>query len=298
MRRKGVRGMKFGIYYAYWEQEWRADYRRYVKKTAELGFDILEIAASPLPDYSDAQLYELRDMARAYGMTLTAGHGLAPDQNIASADPAVRENGRRFYLDLFRRLEKLDIHFIGGGLNGYWPVDYGAPIDKQGDWGRSVESLRALAGPAADCGVTLGIEVLNRFEGYLCNTAEEGVRFVKDVDAPNVKVMLDTFHMNIEETSMGGAIRTAGPLLGHFHVGECNRRVPGKGRMPWNEIAEALTDIGYDGNVVMEPFVRQGGQVGRDIKVWRPVDDGSEQALDRDAQASLQFLKYSLLRLR
>lgn len=91
---------------------------------------------------------------------------------------------------------------------------------------------------------------------------------------------------------MGGAIRTADTVLGHFHVGECNRRVPGKGRMPWFEIACALRDIAYDGPVVMEPFVRMGGQVGKDIHIWRDISrQANESDLDNDAADSLRFLK-------
>ena len=83
-------------------------------------------------------------------------------------------------------------------------MDYTWPIDKKGDWERSVKSVREIAKVAEDCGVDLCLEVLNRFENYLINTAEEGVDFVKQVDHPSVKVMLDTFHMNIEEDSIGG----------------------------------------------------------------------------------------------
>lgn len=146
----------------------------------------------------------------------------------------------------------------------------------------------------------LGLECLNRFENHVLNTAAEGVSFVKSVrelepKASNVSVMLDTFHMNIEEESIGAAIRTAGSLLGHFHTGECNRMVPGKGRTPWREIGEALRDIQYDKTVVMEPFVMPGGTVGQNIKIWRDiVPDTSEEALDRDAKAALEFERYML----
>ena len=120
-------------------------------------------------------------------------------------------------------------------------------------------------------------------------------KFVKEVDKDNVKVMLDTFHMNIEEVSIGDAIRHAGNLLGHLHTGECNRMVPGKGRMPWREIGDALQDIKYDGNVVMEPFVRMGGQVGSDIKIWRDISRGASEAeLDADAKRSVEFQRYML----
>ena len=95
---------------------------------------------------------------------------------------------------------------------------------------RGIEGIAGIADFANDLGINLCMEVLNRFENHVLNTAAEGVAFVKEVGKPNVKVMLDTFHMNIEEDSIGGAIRTAGSLLGHLHTGECNRRVPGKGR--------------------------------------------------------------------
>ena len=109
---------------------------------------------------------------------------------------------------------------------------------------------------------------------------------------PNVKVMLDCFHMNIEEDSMGGAIRYAGDHLGHFHIGETNRKVPGKGRMPWDEMAQALRDIHYQGYVVMEPFVKMGGGVGSDIKIWRDLSDGADEAqLDADIAESARFVR-------
>lgn len=287
--------MKHGIYYAYWEKQWQADYLPYIEKAAKLGFDILEIAASPLPFYSRQQMLEMKDCAAANGIILTCGHGPNPDQNLASSDPAVRANAKAFFTDLLQRLQIMDIHTIGGGIYSYWPVDYSQPIDKPGDWARSVEGVAEMAKIAESCGVSYCLEVLNRFEGYLLNTAEEGVQFVTEIGHPSVKIMLDTFHMNIEEDSIGGAIRRAGSLLGHFHTGECNRRVPGKGRTPWREISEALRDINYQGAIVMEPFVRMGGQVGSDIKIWREMNPGADDArLDLDAKQALEFQRYIL----
>lgn len=154
---------------------------------------------------------------------------------------------------------------------------------------------------AAEFGIeVLGLESLNRFENHVINTSKECTAFVKSVrelepKASNVSVMLDTFHMNIEEESIGAAIREASSLLGHFHTGECNRMVPGRGRTPWREIGEALRDINYDKTVVMEPFVMPGGTVGQNIKVWRDiVPDTSEEALDRDAKKALEFERYML----
>ena len=174
-------------------------------------------------------------------------------------------------------------------------MDYNRPFDKARDWANAVRNVREMSFVAADHGVTLALEVLNRFEGYLINTSAECRRFVEEVDHPNTGIMLDTFHMNIEEDSFAGAIRTAGNLLKHVHLGEANRRVPGKGRLPWREIGNALNEIGYDGACVMEPFVMQGGTVGQQIRVWRELEqDVSEQALDADAKESLQFMRYML----
>lgn len=287
--------MKFGIYYAYWEQEWDADFKYYVEKVSRLGFDVLEIAAHQLHKYNDSQLEELKAHAAHYGIILTAGFGPTKEQNLSSTDPEVRANAMVFFSGLLKRLHKLDIKLIGGALHSYWPIDYSKPVDKNGDWERGVKGIRELSKIAESYGIDLCIEILNRFENHVLNTAQEGVAFVEQVDRPNVKVMLDTFHMNIEEDSIGKAIRTAGKHLGHFHTGECNRRVPGKGRMPWKEIGEALRDINYDRCVVMEPFVKMGGTVGSEIKVWRDLSRGADEAtLDADARDAVEFSRYML----
>lgn len=293
--------MQHGIYYAYWEREWEGDYLYYIQKAAKLGFDILEIAAGPLPGYTDEDLRNLKICAKEHGIRLTVGYGPAPENNIASADPKVREHALEFYKDLFARMEKINATLIGGALYSCWPIDYSKPVDKKGDWERGIEGVAKLGRAALDYGVeTLGMEVLNRFENHVLNSAKEGTEFVKAVrqletDAVNVKVMLDTFHMNVEEQSIGDAVRTAGKLLGHLHTGECNRMVPGQGRTPWREIRDALKDICYDGAVVMEPFVIPGGTVGKDIKIWRDlVEDVSEEALDQDARDALEFQRYIL----
>ena len=282
--------MKHGIYYAYWEKEWRGDYLYYIDKVARLGFDILELAASPFPEYDAQMIRSLRNTAKANGITLTAGHGPTASQNIASPDPSVRANALAFYEKVFDVMAELDIHLIGGGIYSYWPVDYSKSIDKVDDWERSVEGVSRMAEMAAQRDITLGLEVLNRFERYILNSADEGVNFLEQVNKDNVKVMLDTFHMNIEETSFGDAIRTVGKHLGHFHTGEANRLCPGQGRLPWKEIGEALREIGYDGSVVMEPIVQLGGSVGSNIKVWREmIPESSEARLDADAKAALEF---------
>lgn len=286
--------MKYGIYFAYWEKEWDTDYVPYMEKVKKLGFDILEISCAALRKATPAELTRLKQAAQENGIILTAGYGPGADENLASSNPSVVQNAIAFYTDILKKLEFMEIHTIGGGIYSYWPVDYSHPVDKAGDWQRSVNNVRTVGRIAQDCGVDYCLEVLNRFEGYLLNTAEEARHFVEEVDVPAVRIMLDTFHMNIEEDSLTDAIRLSGIRLGHFHVGESNRRLPGKGGMPWHDIGNALHDISYDGAVVMEPFVRQGGTIGSDIKIWRDLShNASDEQLDLDAAGSVAYLRYA-----
>lgn len=287
--------MKYGIYFAYWEKEWSADYKKYIDKIAELGFDILEISCGAFKNRytSDAQLIELKEYAREKNIILTAGYGPAASENIGSSDAAVQKAAMEFFKELLRKLKIMDIKTLGGGLYSYWPVDYTKPVDKEGDLERSIHNMKELAKIAEEYDITLGMEVLNRFEGYLLNTCEEAIAYVDAVGSDHVKIMLDTFHMSIEEDNIAAAIRLAGDKLGHLHLGERNRLVPGKGTMPWAEIGQALRDINYQGAAVMEPFVMPGGTIGSEVKVWRKlVKDTSETALDTDAKAALQFVKH------
>lgn len=157
----------------------------------------------------------------------------------------------------------------------------------------ALESMKPLMKVAEDNGVYYCCEVVNRFEQYLLNTAQEGVEFVRRLDSPNAKVLLDTFHMNIEEDDLVQAILAAGDALGHFHVGERNRKPPGStNSLPWADMAAALKKIGYQGAVVMEPFVLMGGSIPYDIKVWRDLSGGADEAaMDRMAADACRFLR-------
>lgn len=285
--------MKFGTYFAYWEQEWSGDYIAYCHKVAKLGFDILEVSADGLMNrMTPSEVDDMKKAAADEGIGLTAGLGFPANADLSSEDPAVRGRGLELMRKMLPLLQRAGISCVGGVIFASWPYDYNIPFDKPAARARSIASMKEAAGIARDNGVTLMCEVVNRFEHYMINTAQEAVDFVKEIGEPNVKVMLDSFHMNIEEDFMGDAIRTAGPLLGHFHIGECNRKVPGQGHMPWDDIGQGLRDIGYEGAVVMEPFVRMGGTVGHQIKVWHDLSDGGDDAkLDRDIAESLKFVK-------
>ena len=287
--------MLYGIYNAYWTHEWSANYEHYIPKVKNLGFDVLEISCAALTrDYAtDAKIRDLKKCADDNGIVLTAGYGPTKEQNISSEDPAVVKKAMDFFAMIMPKLQMMDIHILGGGLYSYWPLDPALPMDKKKDLDRAVKNMKQLAKIGEDNGVVLGMEVLNRYEGYMMNTCQEGLDFIRRVDSPSCKVMLDTFHMNIEEDNMAAAIRLAGKDLCHLHLGEQNRQVPGKGSMPWQEIGQALRDINYQGAAVMEPFVMTGGTIGSEIKVWRDlIPDTSEEILDRDARGAVEFVRH------
>ena len=169
--------MKYGVYVAYWLNDWVGDYKKYIVKAAELGFDILEISCASFADKytTDAQLIELRELAKEKGIILTAGYGPGKQHNPHSLDENVRKGSFEFFKNILEKLKLMNIKNVGGGVYSYWPVDYTQPIDKEGDWKLSVKSVKEIAKVAADCDVTLGLEVLNRFEGYLLNTCAEAL---------------------------------------------------------------------------------------------------------------------------
>lgn len=284
--------MKFGTYFAYWEREWDVDFLPYISKVARLGFDILEISGGGLAELPKEKLIELKEEAKRNNIILTACIGLPKDKDVSSENESIRQNGIAYMKKILDNMEIADIHQIGGIIYAYWPVDYSLPVHKDTVREISIASTQELADYAKPKNITLTLETVNRFEQFLFNDAAEAVQFVKDVNRDNVKVMLDSFHMNIEEDNFYDPIIQTGSYLGHYHIGEANRKVPGKGHIPWAEIGKALREIGYDGTVVMEPFVKPGGTVGSDIKVWRDLsNNANDQQLDDDIRESLIFLK-------
>jgi D-psicose/D-tagatose/L-ribulose 3-epimerase len=137
--------------------------------------------------------------------------------------------------------------------------------------------------------VTLGIEPLNRFETSFINTHQQAIELVDRVDHPNCAIMLDTFHMNIEEKSIGAAIRATGQRLCHLHSCENDRGAPGSGNVAWDEVKQALADINYDGPVVIESFTADAKSIAKAAAIWRKLAP-SQDALAQDGLAFLRGL--------
>src|ERR1700728_3690595 len=283
---------KVGIYYAFWTQDWDADFVPFVAKGKKLGFDVLEVNAGTVANMDSSQRDRLKAAAEKHAIELMYCVGLPHQYDIASADPEVRKNGVKFLQKIAQAVAYMGHKQIGGIIYGSWPGKLGENDDRQLCIDRSVASMREAVKTAEDCGVFFNVEVVNRFEQFIMNTAAEGLVYVRRVGSDHCRVLLDTFHLNIEEDNIFNAIKEIGKHLGHFHIGETNRRAPGRGRMPWKEIFAALQSAQYQGAISMEPFLMPGGQVGRDISVYRDLRDGLD--LDAEAKRALEFVRTQL----
>jgi sugar phosphate isomerase/epimerase len=210
----------------------------------ELGFDGIEVNTMGAEELASSVL---RGLLESNGLQLTAissGRIYVDGRaTLSDPDPAVRAG-------VIGRLERLvefaaefEAPIIIGLLRGERLVD-GDPVKTVELF---VESMQSVADHAASRSIEVYVEAINRYETPLLNTAAQTVDVVRQIDRPNVKILLDVFHMNIEEASIADAIRATGSLLGHFHVADSNRHAPGTGHVDFTEIVAALGDIGYGG---------------------------------------------------
>lgn len=291
--------MKYGVHFGYWGNDFSyVMLREHLQQAISVGAEAFEMLPPDgvLYDRPD-EIRELRKITDDCGVELLFAFRYADGCDMASPDPQLRENATRYLQRAVRGIARLGGRELGGIIYTKWPARYDdaclSKEDKRVGTAYSIECMRKVAPIAEDLGVTLNMEVVNRFEHYILNTAEEGVAYCRQVESPNLKLLLDTFHMNIEEDSFVDAIHTAKGHLGHFHVNEPNRKVPyHTERINWRSIGEALRSIGYDGTVTIESFPLSLGQASHRTRIWRDVieDPSLGYRLDR-LKESLEYIR-------
>jgi len=210
----------------------------------ELGFEGLEISMR-----SPAELgrRELEDLLNETGLRLAAlssGRAFLQDGlSLTDPDEAGRARAVQRIVELAEHAAAFDVPLIVGLVRGKAPADG----DLEAAVGRFVESMQECADRTVAAGGRFVVEAINRYETPLLNTAAETVAAVERMGRPAVGVLLDVFHMNIEEASIGAAVRATGAHLGHFHIVDSNRRAGGMGHVDFAEVAAALHDIHYQG---------------------------------------------------
>ncbi len=218
--------------------------RECVAVSRELGFEGIEISMRS-PDELDRD--ELEELLRAGGLELAAlasGRLFLEDGlSLSDADETMRAGAVSRVTELIDYGAAFGAPVIVGLARGNRPPDG----DLEGAVGRFVASMRECADHAATLGAGLVVEAINRYETALLNTAAQTVAAVERIDRANVGVLLDAFHMNIEESCIGDAIRATGARLRHFHLVDSNRRAAGLGHLDFDEVVAALDGVGYDG---------------------------------------------------
>jgi D-psicose/D-tagatose/L-ribulose 3-epimerase len=259
-----------------------------VTHVAELGFDVFEAAIDD-PEIVTGEA--IAEATREAGMAVSVCGSFDDTRDVSHEDPVMRRKGidyLRICTDIAETVGSP--HVAGPMFSAEGKARLLSEQDRERQWSWAVESLREAAAYAADHGVRLAIEPLNRFETDFANTVDQGLRLCDRIDRENVGLLLDTFHMNIEEKSIGDAIRRAGDRVFHFHACENDRGAPGTGGIPWDEVFVALRDINYSGHAVIESFTRDSPELTEGARLWRPLAGSSDEL----ATEGLAFLRSRL----
>lgn len=278
--------MKFGINAWVWTSPVTTEeLAQLAPKVAEMGFDMIEI---PLEDLSDLDYTRGAEIIRECGLGVSACAAMGPDRDLIHPDEPIRVSGMAYLKGAIAACEALGATNLVGPLYATvgrtWQQ---TPEERARDLDTLVQNLTELARYAEDHGVRLGLEPLNRFETSFINLAVQAREVVDRVNHPSLGIMLDTFHMNIEEKHFDAAIRTAGERLYHLHACGSDRGAPGSGTVKWDEVKAGLDAIGYDGPVVIESFTSKVKSISRAAAIWRDI----EPTQDALAESGLRFLR-------
>jgi D-psicose/D-tagatose/L-ribulose 3-epimerase len=250
-----------------------------------MGFDWIE---APLESLDDLDFSAARSIIQDNGLLVSACAAMGPDRDLIHEDAAIRKTGMEYLKGCIDACEVIGAtNLVGPLYSAVGRTWQQTPGERAKDLDLLVENLSELSAYALDKGVKLGVEPLNRFETSFINLADQVVEVIDRVDNPSCGIMLDTFHMNIEEKSLAEAIKTAGSRLIQVHTCENDRGAPGSGTVTWNDVREGLDAIGYKGPLVIESFTPQVKSIARAAAIWRPLAS-SPEAL---AEEGLGFLK-------
>jgi sugar phosphate isomerase/epimerase len=259
---------------------------RSIELMAKLGYDAVELGAElPL-----AEARETRELVEDAGMTVSSiCPSFTAERDLAHPDPEVRENAIRYVQELADLADA-----VGAPLTIIAPTAFlrSQPLaSEEEEWRWAVESIRAGGEYADALGVNLTLECWNRYGTYLLNRLEQAARLWRETELPNGGVMADTYHMNVEERSLPGAIRETGELLNHVHLSDSNRAAPGQGHVDFGSILQALADIDYRGYLTFELDVQAAVRSG-----VVPVE-GHDDLLGQLMEQAIEHVKWLESRL-
>lgn len=254
-------------------------------RVAEFGYDVIEVC---IEDPAMLSADWVAQQASRTGLSVSVCGAFGPDRDISSEDPQVRERAARYLTACVDFAQRVGSPHVAGPM--YATTGVARLLDddaRSAQRTRAADGLREVARYAADRGVSLAIEPLNRFETDLVNTLAQGVELCELIGMDNVGLLIDTFHMNIEEKDFKEAIIAAASRIIHVQVSENDRGAPGSGHVPWATFFEALDDIDYRGQIVVESFLPTVQEIARAVSLWRPV----AASMDELATEGLAFVQ-------
>ena len=276
---------KLGVHALVWVGGWsHEECEIAISKSAKLGYDYIEIPALD-PSSVDTK-YTLKQLEK-YKIGATVSLGLPIHSDISSEDPNIVSKGEAMLNEALQLSSEIGAtHMCGILYSGF--TKYMKPKTEKG-MQNAAEVLYRIGEKAKKQNIQIGLEVVNRYETNLLNTGSEGVAMLKRIGSSNVNVHLDSYHMHIEESGLGNAIRDCGPNLGYFHVGESHRGYLGSGNIDFKEVFRALAEINYSGPITFESFSSAvvSPELSNILGIWRNLWEDSED-LARHAKAFME----------
>ena len=278
--------MKYGVNTFIWTVNFTRDNLPLLPEIKRHGFDGIEVSMFHAKDFA---LEDTRRGLEQNALDCTVCSVIPRGLSVISEDASVRQKTRSHLEDCIKTTADVGAKIIAGPL--YSPVGYLPGRRRTADeWKWAVECYQSLGPMLARHGVTVAIEPLNRFETYFLNTAADAVALCDQINHPNVGILFDTFHANIEEKNIGQAYRTVGRHLKHVHTCENDRGIPGSGHVEWQDVFQSLRDIRYDGWLTIESFGFSLGELSAAASIWRDIAPTPESI----AYEGIKFLKQNM----
>ncbi|SIS28707.1 D-psicose/D-tagatose/L-ribulose 3-epimerase [Chryseobacterium joostei] len=259
---------------------WNAESGKYaIEKTADNGFDLIEIL---LPNSMEFDAATVKKQLKENHLEAICSLNLPKDAHIAFYPDAAEKLIKK----AIDKVHELETNLLAGVLHGGIGAFTGKPLTEN-EKEIIAEVWCNVADYARVKNVDIAIEPINRYESYVCNTAENVLELIKKTGKNNLFVHLDTFHMNIEENNFYDPIIKSGKMLKHIHVTESHRGMLGEGNVNWEAFFSALKAINFEGNLVLENFSSSVPGMQEKVSLWQQSPYNAQELAER----SLAFLK-------
>ena len=280
---KGGWTVKYGVNSMVWTTRVGHAEQSLFSRIKQWGYDGVELFLSP---QEPADITAVKNILDELHLERTTCSVIPKEANLISARPEVRKLGSKFLLQCIERTAELGARLICGPLYAGLGVMTGKRRTED-EWKWAAESLHVAARRGQELGVTLCIEPLNRFETYFLNTLSDAVELIHFIGEPNVRIHFDTFHANIEERNLRDSILATGKDIGHVHISENDRGIPGTGHVDWQGTFSALKESGFEGWLTIESFAQPEPELAAAAAIWRDLAPSGDEL----ARQGLAFIR-------